>query len=322
MYAVLIEEDRSLVWGQVPEPARKPDELLIDVHAAGVNRADLLQRAGRYPPPPGWPQWMGLEVAGVVAEAPQDGRWRVGDRVCALLGGGGYAERVAVPADLALPVPDGLSLIAAAALPEAFATAYLNLCLEGGLKAGDTVLVQAGASGVGLAAIQLVKARGGTVVTTVGTADKAAFVRKLGADVVIDRTRGDLIAVLDEHPVDIALDCIGGPALGAYLAKMAHGGRWIVIATLGGARVEIDLNTVFLRGVKLIGSTLRSRPLETKARILASLEREVWPLFATGKIQPIIHKTLALPQAERAHAILERRENIGKVILTRDGAAD
>jgi len=315
MHAVLVDGKQRLVWTAVPDPVPKAGELLIDVHAAALNRADLLQRAGNYPPPPGWPEWMGLEVAGVVAEAPADSRWKAGDKVCALLGGGGYAERVAVPVELVLPVPEGFSMVEAAAIPEAFATSYLNLCLEGGLKAGETVLIQAGASGLGMAAIQLVKALGGKVMTTVSTEEKAAFVRSLGADIVINRTVADLVAAMEEHPVDIALDCVSGPDVGRCLEKMAIGGRWIVIATLGGAMTTIDMNTFFRRGIRLIGSTLRSRPSEMKARILADLERLLWQSFSSGTIKPVIYQALPIAQAEEAHAILQRRENIGKVVL-------
>jgi NADPH2:quinone reductase len=316
MYAVLVNDNQSLAWSKVPDPVPNHGELLIDIHAAALNRADLLQRAGNYPPPPGWPEWMGLEAAGVVVEAPAESRWKPGDKVCALLGGGGYAERVAVPADMVLPVPQGLSMVEAAALPEAFATSYLNLCIEGGLTAGDTVLIQAGASGLGIAAIQLVKSLGGKVVTTVSTEQKADFVRGLGADVVVNRTAEDLGAVMEENPVDIALDCISGPELGKHLEKMARGGRWIVIATLGGPKTEIDMDLFFRRGLKLIGSTLRSRPSEMKARILSDLEKTLWPSFSSGETRPVIHKTLPIDRAEEAHDILLRRENIGKVVLT------
>lgn len=316
MHAVLVGEEQALVWSEVPDPVPKAGEILVDVHAAALNRADLLQRAGDYPPPPGWPEWMGLEAAGVVTEAPADSRFRAGDKVCALLGGGGYAEQVAVPADMALPVPEGLSMVEAAAIPEAFATSYLNLSIEGGLKAGDTVLIQAGASGLGMAAIQLVKVLGGKVMTTVSTEKKAEFVRNLGADVVVNRTVDDLGRAMDEHPVDVALDCISGPELGRCIEKMAIGGRWIVIATLGGAMSEINMNTFFRRGIKLIGSTLRNRPPETKANILAGLERTLWRSFSSGAVKSVVYKTLPITEAEEAHAILRRRENIGKVVLT------
>lgn len=316
MHAILIAPDKRLTWSEVPDPVVKADEVLIDIHAAALNRADLLQRDGLYPPPPGWPEWMGLEVAGVVSQAPTDSRWKIGDKVCALLGGGGYAEKVAVPVGMVLPVPEGLSMVEAAALPEAFATSYLNLCIEGGMRSGDTVFIQAGASGLGMAAIQLAKAKGAKVVTTVGTEEKAAFVTQLGADVVINHREEDVAAALALHPVDVAMDCVAGPDLGKCLATMARGGRWILIATMGGSMAEINMNDFFKRGVKLIGSTLRSRTSEMKAQILAGLEASLWPSFASGKIKVLIHETLPITEAEAAHAILKNQENLGKVVLT------
>lgn len=318
MKAILVDSRQRLNWSDVPDPVAKDNELLVEVHAAALNRADLMQRAGNYPPPQGWPEWMGLEIAGIVREAPAQGRFRPGDQVCALLGGGGYAEMATVPADLALPVPAGLTMAEAAALPEAFATSYLNLCMEGGMKAGDTVFIQAGASGLGIAAIQLSKHLGATVVTTVGTEEKAQYVRSIGADVVVNHRTEDLGAILDQHPVNIAMDCVAGATLGANVLRMAPGGRWIVIATLAGAKTEIDMNAFFRRGLKLIGSTLRSRTSEVKAQILSELESLLWKEFSTGKLRPAIYKTLPLStHAEEAHAILEKNENIGKVVLTR-----
>jgi len=202
MHAVLVDDQQNLVWTEVPAPSPKAGEILVDIHATALNRADLMQRAGNYPPPPGCPEWMGLEMAGVVTEAPAQSRWKVGDKVCALLGGGGYAERVGVPEGMVLPVPDGLSMVEAAAIPEAFAASYLNLCMEGGMKAGDTVLIQAGASGLGMAAIQLVKAFDGTVMTTVSTQAKVDFVRGLGADFAINRTIDDLGAATGSMSLD------------------------------------------------------------------------------------------------------------------------
>jgi NADPH2:quinone reductase len=316
MRAILVAPDKSLTWSEVPDPVAKTGEILVDVHAAALNRADLMQRDGNYPPPAGWPEWMGLEVAGVVKAAPAGGRWQVGDQVCALLGGGGYAECVAVPQELVLPVPTGLSFVEAAAIPEAFATSYLNLCLEGGLTTGDTVFIQAGASGLGMAAIQLAKHLGAKVVTTVGSEEKAAFVRDLGADVVINRRTQEVAAAIAPHCVDIAMDCAAGPGLGPCLAQMAPGGRWIVIATLGGALAEIDLGVFFRKGLKLIGSTLRSRSPERKAGILADLQAKFWPALAARQIRALIHATLPMPRAAEAHAILERQENLGKVVLT------
>lgn len=322
MHAIVVDDQQHLTWREVPDPVTRPGEILIDIHAAALNRADLMQRAGNYPPPPGAPEWMGLEAAGIVLEAPEESRWQAGDRVCALLAGGGYAERVAVPAGMALPVPDGLSMVEAAAMPEAFATSYLNLCMEAGMASGETVLIQAGASGLGMAAIQVVKTLGGTVVTTVSTREKVDFVRELGADVPVNRTTEDLLAVLDRHPIDVALDCISGPALGRCIEKMAVGGRWVVIATLGGDMTEINMNAFFRRRLKLIGSTLRSRPPEVKVNILSGLEETLWPAVADGTVRPVIYETLPITQAEEAHAILQRRENLGKVVLTVKGETE
>jgi len=316
MQAILIADNNDLVWSEVPDPARRDGELIVDIRAAALNRADLMQREGTYPPPPGWPEWMGLEVAGVVAEAPAGSRWRVGDRVCALLGGGGYAEKVAVPEGMVLPVPEGLSFVEAAAVPEAFATSHLNLCVEGGMQAGDTVFIQAGASGLGMAAIQLAKHLGARVVTTVGSEEKAGLVRSLGADVVINRKEENIAAILAEHPVDVALDCVAGPNLGPCLKTMARGGRWIVIATLGGATAQLDMLDFFKRGVRLIGSTLRSRSPAMKARLLASLEAEYWPALSSREIRVVVHATVPMPRAGEAHDILQAQKNLGKVVLT------
>jgi NADPH2:quinone reductase len=316
MHAIIIADNKDLVWSEVPDPVRRDGEIIIDIRAAALNRADLMQRAGTYPPPPGWPEWMGLEVAGVVAEASRDSRWKIGDKVCALLGGGGYAEKVAVPEGMVLPLPEDLSFVEAAAIPEAFATSYLNICIEGEMKAGDTVLIQAGASGLGMAAIQLVKELGGKVMTTVGSDEKAEFVRKLGADIVVNRKKEELAVAMNDYPVDIAMDCISGPELGKCIEKMARGGRWIVIATLGGDKTELDMNKFFRLGIKLIGSTLRSRTSEMKVEILAGMERLLWPAFAAGRIKPVVYKTLPITRAEEAHDILAKRENLGKVVLT------
>jgi NADPH2:quinone reductase len=316
MHAMIVDAQQNLIWTEVPDPAPRSDEILIEVHAAALNRADLLQRAGKYPPPPGWPEWMGLEVAGTVLAAPPGGRWRRGDRACALLGGGGYAEQVAAPEAMAMPIPKGLSMAEAASLPEVYATACLNLCLEAGLKAGETVLVHAAASGLGIAAIQLAKACGANVVATVRSPEKARAAQNYGADIVVDRRTDDLDAVLDQHPPDVVLDCVGGPDLGRHLGKMAVGGRWILVATLGGESAEIPLRPLLKRGLRLIGSTLRSRSPEVKARILRALEETVWPGLASGAIRTSVHRVLPIAQAAEAHAILQRNENIGKVVLT------
>ena len=316
MKAILIQADKSLTWTDVPEPILKDNHIVIKVNAAALNRADLLQRDGLYPSPPEWPDWMGLEASGEVIEANKDSRWKVGNKVCALLGGGGYAEKVLVPDDMVMSVPDNLSMIEAAGIPEVFATAYLNLFIEGEMKKGDTVFVQAGASGLGVALIQLAKRFGAKkIITTVGSEEKAQFVRELGADVVINRKTENISEVLAKHPADVAIDCVAGPNLGACLATMAHGGRWVVLATLGGVSSELNMLDFFKRGVKLIGSTLRSRTNEMKGDILSKLENDLWPAFSSGELKVFIHKTLPMTQAEEAHAILQRQENIGKVVM-------
>lgn len=313
-----VDDAQAMHWTEVPDPVPKAGEVLLKIRAAALNRADLLQRAGKYPPPPGWPEWMGLEVAGTVLAAPAGSRWKAGDEVCALLGGGGYAEKIAVPEGMVLPVPAGLSMAEAASLPEVFATAYLNLFFEANMRAGETVFVQAGASGLGLAAIQLAKSFGAKVMTSVGSPEKAEAVRRIGADWVLERHRDDPVAAFEAHPVDIALDCVGGEVLGNCIEKLAPGGRWILISTLGGEFARISLRPILKRGIRLIGSTLRSRPTEMKARILHGLEEKVWPKFASKEIRPVIHAVLPVARAEEAHAILQRNGNIGKVVLEID----
>lgn len=318
MYAMKVDDAGAMHWTEVPDPEAKAGEVLLGIRAAALNRADLLQRAGKYPPPPGWPEWMGLEVAGTVLAAPAGSRWQVGDEVCALLGGGGYAEKIAVPEGMVLPLPPGLSMTEAASLPEVFATAYLNLILEADLRGGETVFIQAGASGLGLAAIQLAKAFGAKVMTSVGSPEKAEAARLLGADWVLERHRDDPAAAFEAHPVDIALDCVGGEVLGSCIGKLSPGGRWILISTLGGEFARISLRPILKRGIRLIGSTLRSRSTEMKTRILHELEEKVWPKFGSKEIRPVIHAVLPVRQAEEAHAILQRNENIGKVVLEID----
>ena len=316
MKAMLVNRKNEFVWNTVPDPVREENKVIIEVYAAALNRADLLQRAGNYPPPPGWPEWMGLEVSGTIMEASATSRWKTGDKACALLGGGGYAEKVAVPADMSLPVPEGLSMEEAAGIPEVYATAYLNFYLEAGIHAGDTVFIQAGASGLGLAAIQLAKLVGARVITTVGSDEKAEFVRRLGADLVINRKKESIEAVLAANPVDIALDCVSGPGFGKCLNTMAFGGRWIIIAALGGNRSEIILDTIYKKRLRIIGSTLRSRTSEMKAEILQSLRKMFWSKFSSGKIKSEIYRVLPMSQVEEAHRILAANENTGKVILT------
>ena len=313
---MILDSCRNFAWQEVPDPVRKADEVLIEVHAAAVNRADLMQKDGCYASPPGWPEWCGLEVAGLVQEAPANSRYKPGDQVCALLGGGGYSEKVVAPTGMVVPVPAGLSMIEAASLPEVWATVYLNLQLEaGGMKHGDIFFLQAGASGVGLAAIQLAKRMGAEVITTVGSAEKADFVRKLGADYVINHRTDDVLKVIEAHPPTVALDCIGGTLMGSTFQKMAFGGRWIMIATMGGSQTQIDLETVWRKRIRLIGSTLRSRTPEEKSVILHAMEKHLWPYFTSRQLVTNIHAVFPIQQVENAHGVLRRRENIGKVVL-------
>ena len=316
MKAMLVDAKGDFVSSEVPDPVRKQDEILLEIHAAAVNRADLMQRAGDYPPPPGWPDWCGLEAAGIVLEAPENAAVKAGDSVCALLGGGGYAEKVAVPAGMVIPIPEKLSMIEAATLPEVWSTAYLNLQIEaGGLKADDTVFIQAGASGVGLAAIQYSKLMGAKVITTIDSPEKAEFVRALGADITINYLTEKIEPVLAENSVNVALDCVGGQGMGPCFRHMAFGGRWIMIATLGGPRTEIELDTVFRKRLRIIGSTLRSRTPEEKSGILQALQAKLWDKFTSRQLISNIHAIFPLEEADRAHGVLQRCENTGKVVL-------
>ena len=325
MKAILVNDDRSLRWDNVPDPIIKSDEMLVKIHAAALNRADLMQREGDYPPPPGCPEWMGLEVAGEIVEMGEDARslssFSVGDRVCALLGGGGYAEYVAVKHDMLMPIPKNCTMIEAAAIPEAFATAYLNLFIEGGLKAGDTLLMNAGASGLASVVIPMAKAFGARVITTVLSDEIAESITHLGADRVVVTTREDISLVLKQeleagHSVDVAIDCLGGEIMGKCIHYLTHGARWIMIAALAGTKTEIDLKNIYVRNVRIIGSTLRSRPPRVKAEILAGIVRDVYPKIEAGLVLPTIYATLPITEAEAAHDLLYKGKNIGKVVLT------
>lgn len=325
MKAILVNDDRSLRWDNVPNPVIKSDEVLVEIHAAALNRADLMQREGDYPPPAGCPEWMGLEIAGVIAELGEDAKtksnWKIGDKVCALLGGGGYAEYVAVRYDMLMPVPANCSMVQAAAIPEAFATAYLNLFIEGGIKEGNTLLMNAGASGLASVIIPMVKAFGARVITTVLSDEKAESIKHLNADRVVVTTKEDITEVLKEelangHGVDVAIDCLGGEIMGKCIHYLTHGARWIMIAALAGQKTEIDLKNVYVRNVRIIGSTLRSRTPQVKARILAELVEKVFPKIESGEVMPTIYKVLPITEAEAAHDILYKGQNVGKVVLT------
>ncbi len=316
MKAVLITSDGGLKWAEVADPVLKSGYVVIKVRAAGVNRADLLQAAGKYPPPPGWPEWPGLECSGVIDAAPAGSKWKAGDQVCALLGGGGYAEKVLVPEGMVMPMPEGVSFVEAAALPEVYTTAMLNLVRLGELKKGETVFIQAGASGLGIAATQIAKLVGAKVLTTVGSAEKAEAVKKLGADVVINRKTEDVAAVLASNGVDLALDCAGGALLGKCLNAMNPGGRWILVSTLGGETTEVPLRVLLKKHLRLVGSTLRSRSDAEKSEILGQLVSLVWPRVADGTIRLVIDKPFPMFDAAAAHQVLASQRNIGKVVLT------
>lgn len=314
---MILDENRNFKWSEMPDPVRKPGEVIIEVHAAAVNRADLMQKDGCYASPPDWPQWCGLEVAGVILETPEKSAFKPGDRVCALVGGGGYSEKITVPEGMVIPIPDEMTMVQAASIPEVWSTAYLNLKLEaGGMKPGDVFYMQAGASGVGLASIQLAKYMGAEVITTIDSPKKAAFVKKIGADYVLDYRKEDIRPVIEAHPPTVALDCIGGKLMGECFKHMVFGGRWIMIATMAGAETVINLETVWRKRIRLIGSTLRSRTSEEKSRIMHALHDELFPLFASGKLISNIHAVFPIQEVEAAHGVLRRAENIGKVVLT------
>jgi len=325
MKAILVNDDRSLRWDNVPDPVLGNEDCLVKIEAAALNRADLMQREGDYPPPPGCPEWMGLEIAGTIVEvapgAAEKSNWKVGDKVCALLGGGGYAQYANIKYDMLMPVPENCSMVEAAAIPEAFATAYLNLFIEGGIKPGNTLLMHAGASGLASVVIPMAKAFGVRVITTVLSDEIAESIKHLNADVVVNTSKEDIAEVLKQqleegHPVDVAIDCLGGSFMGKCLHYLKHGARWIMIAALAGTKTEIDLKNIYVRNVRIVGSTLRSRTPEVKAQILANLVRDVWPKVSTGEVKPTIYKVLPITEAEAAHDILYKGQNVGKVVLT------
>lgn len=322
MKAIVINKaDHSLSYTDVDNPVLKDGEVLIEVHAAALNRADLLQREGNYPPPPGCPEWPGLEVAGVIKEVAQGvTKWKAGDKVCALLGGGGYAEYVTVPAEMVMPMPRGLSYAEAAAIPEVYMTAYLNLFYVGQAKAGETLLMNAGASGLASAVIPMAKAFGLRVITTVLGEEKVKEVAYLNADRVVDTTKEDIAQVLKEEeqngtPVNLAIDCLAGEKLGECLKYVARGCRWIQIASLAGDTSAVDFRNIFVKNIRIIGSTLRSKTPEEKGRLLSELVEKTWCKFESGEIKVKIHKTFALEQADEAQQVLYRGENVGKVVL-------
>ena len=321
MKAMLIDENKNFVWSDVAEPVVGAHDVCIEIHAAALNRADLLQRQGKYPSPKGCPPWMGLEVAGVVRETGAAvTKWRKGDRVCALLGGGGYAEAVAVDEGMVMPIPGKLTFEEAASLPEAYATCYLNLFREGGYRPGETLFFPAGASGLASVGIPMAKAFGAYVITSVLTDEIAEKIAPLQADRVIVSAREDTAQVIREeaekgHPLDVAIDCLAGETIGQCFPYVNEGCRWVLISTLAGVTTTVPLRALLTKGIVLKGSMLRKRSVQEKSDILAALVTQIWPKLADGSIRPIIYQTLPIAQAEAAHEILERGENIGKVVL-------
>lgn len=306
----------SLVTDDVPKPG--DHEILIRVEAAGLNRPDLMQRAGLYPPPPGAPLTLGLEVAGEVIETGHGvSRWHVGDKVTALLGGGGYAEFAIAHEGAALPIPRGLSVIAAAALPETVFTVWANVFESGALKPNETLLVHGGASGIGTTAIQMAKAHGARVFATAGDDEKVKLCEKLGADRCINYRTADWETVVrDLGGADVVLDMVGGPYIQKNLDVLNDRGRLVMIAFLQGPTAQLNLMRLMLKRLTLTGSTLRSRSADEKARIAAEVERHVWPWIEAGRVKPVIDSTFPLTEAEQAHARLQTGAHAGKIVLT------
>jgi putative PIG3 family NAD(P)H quinone oxidoreductase len=309
----------ALTWAEVADPTPGPGQVIVDVAAAGVNRADLLQRNGRYPPPAGTSPTPGLECSGVISKVgPDVDGWQVGDQVCALLAGGGYAQRVCAPAGQLLPAPRGVDLVRAAAFPEAACTVWSTVFAAARLQAGESLLVHGGTSGIGTFAVQLAKASGVRVLATAGTARKCERAREIGAEVAINYNDDDFVRVVHDlvGGVNVILDVVGGPYLARNLEALAPDGRLVVIATQGGRRAELDLGAVMAKRATLYGAGLRARPLEQKAAIVAAVREHVWPLIEAGAITPVIEALVPLPEAAEAHRILEAGDHIGKVLLT------
>ena len=307
----------QLEWAQRDAPQCAPGQVRIRVAAAGLNRADLLQRAGHYPPPSGVTDILGLECSGVISEVGAGSDWQVGDRVCALLAGGGMAEEVVVDGRHALPVPEGLSLHEAAVIPEVYATAWLNLYRLGALQAGEKVLLHAGASGVGSAAIQLCKAFGNPCWVSVGSAERLEYCESLGAQGGV--LRGETLEALrDFAPFDLILDPVGAKYAALNLQLLGTDARWVMIGLMGGRKGELDFGALLAKRVQLIGSTLRSRDADYKAGLLAEMEEKVWPLFEAGAIAPEIFRVLPLEEVVAAHELVESNRVVGKVVLTLD----
>ena len=305
---------------EVPDPVPGPGEVLVEVAAAGVNRADVLQRMGFYPPPPGAPPYPGLECSGrISALGPGVTVWQPGDEVCALLGGGGYAEQVAVPQGQLLPVPDGVSLVDAAGLPETACTVYATVFQQARLTPGETILVHGGAGGIGTMAIQLAKSFGARVICTAGTSAKLERCTELGADLAVSYVRDDFVSAVDVFTggrgADVILDIVGGPYLARNVAALATGGRLLVVSTQGGSSAELDLQMLMRKRASILASTLRARPPAEKAVIVAGVREQVWPLISAGRVRPVTDRVLPMADAADAHRVLEQGTHVGKILL-------
>lgn len=304
-----------LEWREVPDPKPGRGDVLIEVTASAVNRADVLQRKGFYDPPPGAPPYPGLEVSGVVAEVGADvEQFAVGDEVCALLAGGGYAERVAVPWQQVMPVPEGVPLVEAAGLPEVACTVWSNVFMLGRLRKGETLLVHGGASGIGTFAVQLAKAFGANVVVTVGSTEKGERVKELGADAYVNYREEDFA---EQVKADVILDIIGAKYLEGNLRALRTGGRLVVIGLQGGVRGEIDLAALMAKRASVHGTTLRARPVDEKGAIVRSVVENVWPLIGAGAVRPVIYAEVPMSDAAEAHRMLDSGNHVGKILLVR-----
>jgi putative PIG3 family NAD(P)H quinone oxidoreductase len=326
MRAVTVSEPGGpevLALSELPDPEPGPGEVVIDVAASAVNRADLLQRQGLYPPPRGASAIIGLECSGTISAVGQEaGDREVGDEVCALLAGGGYATRVCVPAGQVMPVPSGVDLVTATALPEVACTVWSNVFMVAGLQPGEHLLVHGGAGGIGTFAIQLASVLGAQVLTTAGSAEKLAVCADLGADVTINYREDDFVeavrAATDGHGADVILDNMGASYLGRNVDALATEGRLVIIGMQGGTKGELDIAALLRKRGAVVATALRSRPPEEKAAICAAVVEHVWPLVADGRIRPVVHTTLPLAEAGKAHALMEASDNVGKILLTTD----
>lgn len=323
MHAVVISEPGEpdvLTWTEVPDPAPGEGEVLVEVAAAGINRADVMQRKGFYPPPPGASEYPGLECSGTVIETgPGATKWKKGDEVCALLAGGGYAEKVVVPEGQLLPRPGNLTLVQAAALPETICTVYSNVFMTAGLKPGEVLLVHGGGSGIGTTAIQMAKHAGATVAVTAGSREKLGTCKSLGADILINYREEDFTQKIkdatDGHGADVILDIIGAAYLAGNVDALAKDGRMVTIGLQKGSKAELDMGKMMTRRLTVAGTTLRARPPAQKAEIVQAVHEHVWPLVENGTITPVIHCELPFPEVAEAHRIMEASTHTGKILL-------